>query len=70
MDSLQLLTLYIILTHIFPGGKAKINLHTTLKLTVVMPINRLLRSIQFPSPQNDAIISHTSVKRRKIFFNF
>ena len=38
---------------IFSGGKALINLHTTPKLTVVMPINCLLRSIQFPSPQND-----------------
>ena len=33
--------------HIFSGGKAKINLHTTPKLTVVMPINCLLRSIHF-----------------------
>ena len=33
------------------GGKAKINLHTTPKLTVVMPINCLLRIIQFPSLQ-------------------
>ena len=57
MDSLQLLTLYLTLTHIFSGGKAKINLHTTPKLTVVMSINCLLWSIQFPSPQNDAITS-------------
>ena len=61
MDSLQLLTLYLILrsTHIFSVGKAKINLQTTPKLTVVMPINCLLRSIQLPSPQNDAITSYT-----------
>ena len=62
MDSLQprfaLLTLYLTLTHIFSGGKAKINLHTT-PLTVVMPINCLLRSFQFPSPQNEAITSCT-----------
>ena len=57
IDSLQLLTLYLTLTHIFSGGKAKINLHMTSKLTVVMPINCLLRSIQFPSPQNGAITS-------------
>ena len=56
MDSLQLLTLYLTLTPIFSGRKAKINLHMTPKLTVVMPISCLLRSIQFPSPQNDAII--------------
>ena len=42
MDSLQLLTLYLTLTHIFSGRKAKINLHTTPKLTVVMPISCLL----------------------------
>ena len=48
MDSLQLLTLYLTLTHIFSGGKAKINLHTSLKLTVVMRISYLLQSIQFP----------------------
>ena len=67
MDSLQLLTLYLTLTHIFSGGNAKVNLHTTPKLTVVMPINCLLRSIKFPSPinclfpspQNDAITSCT-----------
>ena len=61
MDSLQLLTLYLTLrsTHIFPGGKAKVNLHTTPKLTVVMPINCLLQSIQLPTPQNDAITSCT-----------
>ena len=46
---------YTSLTPIFSGRKAKINLHTTVKLTVAMPINCLLRSIQFPSPQNDAI---------------
>ena len=55
MDSLQLLTLYLTLTPIFSGRNAKINLHTTPKLTVVMSISCLLRSIQFPSPQNDAI---------------
>ena len=42
MDSLHLLTLYLTLTPIFSGRKAKINLHTTPKLTVVMPISRLL----------------------------
>ena len=36
---LQLLTLYLTLTHIFLGRKAKINLHTTPKLTVVIPIS-------------------------------
>ena len=45
-------------THIFSGRKAKINLHTTPKLTVVMPTNCLLRSFQFPSSQNYAIILH------------
>ena len=59
MDSLQLLTLYLTLTHIISGGKAKINLHTTPKLTVLMSINCLLRSNHFPSPQNDAITSCT-----------
>ena len=39
------------------GRKAKIILHTAPKLTVVMPISCLLRSIQLPSPQNDAITS-------------
>ena len=38
MDSLQLLTLYLTLTPILSGRKAKINLHTTPKLTVAMPI--------------------------------
>ena len=42
MDSVQLLTLYLTLTPIFSGRKAKINLHTTPKLTVVMPISCLL----------------------------
>ena len=42
MNSLQLLTLYLTLTLIFSGSKAKINLHTTPKLTVVMPISCLL----------------------------
>ena len=42
MDSLQLLILYLTLTHIFSGRKAKINLHTTPKLTVAMPISCLL----------------------------
>ena len=41
MDSLQLLTLYLALTSIFSGRKAKINLHTTPKLTVVIPISCL-----------------------------
>ena len=43
-DSLQLLTLYLTLTctPIFSGRGAKINLHTTPKLTVVMPISCLL----------------------------
>ena len=38
MDSLQLLTLYLTLTPILSGIKAKINLHTTPKLTVAMLI--------------------------------
>ena len=38
----QLLTLYLALTPIFSGRKAKINLHTTPKLTVVIPISCLL----------------------------
>ena len=42
MDSLQLLTLYLALTPLFSGRKAKINLHTTPKLTVVIPISCLL----------------------------
>ena len=42
MDSLQLLTLYLTLTPIFSGRKAKIDLHTTPKLTVVMPNSCLL----------------------------
>ena len=42
MDSLQLLTLYLALTPIFSGRKAKMNLHTTPKLTVVIPISCLL----------------------------
>ena len=42
MDSLQLLTLYLALKPIFSGRKAKINLHTTPKLTVVIPISCLL----------------------------
>ena len=44
MDSLQLLTLYLALTPIFSGRKAKINLHTTPTLTVdlVIPISCLL----------------------------
>ena len=32
-------TLLYTLTQIFSGGKAKINLHMTLKLTVFMPIS-------------------------------
>ena len=58
-DSLQLLTLYLTLrsTLTFSGGKAKINLHTTPKLKVVMLINCLLRSIPLPSLRNDAITS-------------
>ena len=35
--------------------RSKDNLHTTPKL--IMPISCLLQSIQFPSPQNDAITS-------------
>ena len=46
MDSLQLLTLYFALTPIFSGRKAKINLHTTPKLTVVIPISCLLPLVQ------------------------
>ena len=42
MDSLQLVTLYLALTPIFSGRKAKINLHTTPKLTVIIPISCLL----------------------------
>ena len=42
MDSLQLLTLYLALTPIFSGRKAKVNIHTTPKLTVVIPISCLL----------------------------
>ena len=42
MDSLQLLTLYLARTPIFSGRKAKINLHTTPKLTIVIPISCLL----------------------------
>ena len=38
MESLQLLTLYLTLTPILSGRKAKINLHTTPILTVAMPI--------------------------------
>ena len=41
-DSLQLLTLYLAPTPIFSGRKAKINLHTTPKWTVVIPIGCLL----------------------------
>ena len=41
MGSLQLLTLYLTLTPIFSGRKAKINLRTTPKLTVVMPNARI-----------------------------
>ena len=46
-------------TYFQSGGKAKINLQTTPKSTVVMPINCLLWSIQFPCPQNDEITSCT-----------
>ena len=49
MDSLRLLTVYLTLTPIFSSRKAKIDLHMTPKLTVVMPISCLLRSIQFPA---------------------
>ena len=42
MDSLQLLTLYLTLTPIFSGRKARINLHSRPKLTVVIPISCLL----------------------------
>ena len=44
MDSLQLLTLYLalkVLHIIFSGRKAKINLHTTPKLTVVIHTEQL-----------------------------
>ena len=44
MDSRQLFTLYCTLTQIFPARKAKIYLHTTLKLTEFMPISCLMRS--------------------------
>ena len=60
MDSLRLLTVYLTLTPIFSRRKAKIDLHMAPKLTEVMPISCLLRSIQFPSPQNDAIIPERS----------
>ena len=52
MDGLQLLTLYLTLrsTHIFSGRKAKINLHTTPKLKVVMLINCLLLCDLFSFP--------------------
>ena len=59
MDSLRLLTVYLTLTPIFSGRKAKIDLHMAPKLTVVMPISCLLRSIQFLSPQHFAITSCT-----------
>ena len=39
---MQLLTLYLTRTPIFSGRGAKINLHTTPKLTVAMPISCLL----------------------------
>ena len=42
MGSLQLLTLYLAPTPIFSGRKAKINLNTTPKWTVVIPISCLL----------------------------
>ena len=42
MDSLQPLTLYLTLAPIFSGRKAKINLHTTSKWTVVIRIGCLL----------------------------
>ena len=42
MDSLQLLILYFAPTPIFSGRKAEINLHTTPKWTVVIPISCLL----------------------------
>ena len=57
MDNLQLLTLYLTPTPIFSGRKAKINLHTTSKLTVVMPISCLLQSIQFPSAQKKTFLN-------------
>ena len=60
MDSLRLLIVYLTLIPIFSGRKAKIDLHMTPKLTVVMPISCLLRSIQFPCPQNDAITPERS----------
>ena len=55
MDSLRLLTVYLTLTPIFSGRKAKIDLHMTPKLTVVMPISCLLRSIHFPCDHPGAI---------------
>ena len=42
MNSLQLLTLYLAPTPIFSGRKAKINLNTTPKWTVVIPNSCLL----------------------------
>ena len=60
MDSLQLLILYLTLTPIFSGRKANINLHTMPKLTVLSHVDQLsAASIQFPSPQSDAITSCT-----------
>ena len=41
-NSWHLLTFYF--TQIFSGGKAKINLHMTLKLIVIMLISCLMRS--------------------------
>ena len=58
MDSLQLLTVYLTLTRIFSGRKAKIDLHMTPKLTVVMPISCLLRYL-FSFPARKMITSCT-----------
>ena len=44
IDSGQLLTLNFTPTQIFSGGKAQITLHTTLQLTVFMPISSPMRS--------------------------
>ena len=55
MDSQSIHTLYFTLTQIFSGGKTKINLHMTLKLTVFMPISCLMQSrrhlVSSPEPK-------------------
>ena len=48
MGSLQLLTLYFTLTQIFSVGKAKINLHMTLKINSIH-VEELSNAISPPS---------------------